>query len=134
MHYYLNAREWLEAQRLRTDRVSDFAAEVLDEWLTWDEVEECQPMLEARKAADKAEAELKAIEDALSEGQLIREFVAIGHEDTDDDIRKFVVFAEDQERQLEAIRQVLKDGGMLGPTDTESDLAAIIAMFVPPVG
>lgn len=132
MNYYLNATEWLEARRLRTDRVADFAAEVLDEWLPADEIENCAEVLEARQAADKAEGELKALEDALSEGALIKEFVTVGHENTDDEIRKFIVFAEDQEQQLEAIRDALVEGGVLAKDDTTSDLAGIIVMFVPP--
>lgn len=130
MNHYLTAREWLEATRLRTDRIADFAAEILDEWIDEADLEEHPEILAARKDADKAEGELEALEDALSESPLAREFITTGHEDTDDEIRKFVEFAENQERQLEAIRDLLVDAGVLKSGDIETDLASVLAMFV----
>jgi hypothetical protein len=129
---HLNAQEWLEAVRLTSGPEADFAAEIADTWLTADQIDECAEISEARDAADKAESELSAIEDALTESPLAAEFITTGHDGTDDDIRKFHEFAQEMSDQLDAIRVVLIDGGVLDPRDLSSNLAAILTMFVPP--
>lgn len=101
----LNAREWLEALRAANGPEADFAAEILDTWCPEDEIEGSSKVLEAREAADAAEDALCQIEKQVA----------------------------DQDAQLEAVRQVLIDGGVLRERDGLDDLAGVIAMFVPPV-
>lgn len=129
---YLNAKEWIWDLGLRSGPEADFAAEIAHKWIPIDEIEECDEVKEARSAADKAEGELGAIEDALIENPLAAEFITTGHDNTDDEIRKFHDFAQEMSDQLDAIRVVLIDGGVLDPRDLSSNLAAILTMFVPP--
>lgn len=49
---------------------------------------------------------------------------------TEDEIEEQVT---DQDAQLEAVRQVLVNGGVLRERDAPDDLAGVVAMFVPPV-
>lgn len=132
MQYYLNAREWLETQRLRTDRVGDFAAEIADRWIPDDEIDECQEIRDAREEADQAEAKLAAIECAIDGSPLAREYVTTGTPLTGSELKHFLNEVQDMEIALREIRKVLERCGVLAAGDEEADLAAILVMFVPP--
>lgn len=129
----LNAREWLEALRVANGPEADFAAKILDTWCPFDEVEEHETVKEARKAADAAESALAQLEEPLQDSLFALEFVTTGHDKTSDELQAFLEHVTDQDEQLEAVRQVLVNGGVLRERDDHPALAGVVAMFVPPV-
>lgn len=129
----LNAREWLEALRAANGPEADFAAEILDTWCTEDEIEEHDLVKEAQRTATQAEDDLSDFEEELASSRFASEFIAVGSGTAREEFAKFLEYVADQDEQLEAVRQVLVNGGILRERDDHPALAGIVAMFVPPV-
>jgi hypothetical protein len=132
MSIFLNAREWLEAHLSHPGQIGDFASEILNTWLPGDEIEECEEIIEAREAADAAEDKLAHLENPLTSSRFASEFVTTGHDETGDELRKFLDYVTEQDEQLQEIREVLERGGVLAAHGTDINLAVLLAMFVPP--
>lgn len=126
-----NVVEWLESLRIANGPEADFAAEILDTWFSEDDIDTLAEVKEARAAADKAEASLAAIEKAINGGRMVREFVTTGHAKTGKELAVFFDQAEKWDGQVEAVRALAQEAGLIRPGDETTDIVPLLAMFLP---
>lgn len=128
----LTSREWLEDMRRFQSRDADRAKELLDQL---DAAEGAEDELRERaetigdfdEAAETIKDHANAVE-WLKASELARDFYS---DDLAEAVKEVIAYAQKLEEMNWAIRDLAKRAGLIAETDEATDIAPLLAMFLP---